>query len=641
MQNYNIVIISVSPLLSETFRSVMKKKNLSYPLYEATMEKAEEIVKRFQKSNKQYVFITRGRTYSYLSERTDAVLVDVKSTYFSYATLIKKYHERGIHKIAILGFSEQFNYIANKLNNVLDTNIVFYHYNWREYRGSTLKTLFRNELLRLNADGIEAFIGSALLCSVARELGLICAENFPDVDMIDAALREAQQIAKSILSIEEKNKTVSAFLEAVPEILLRIGPDGQVTEYNSVSKKFFGRDQITHHIQRIFPGINLELLSHKKEPERSILLNYHDKKVVADFSPIIIDGNYSGAIISARQVDEIQQLEQNIRSRLSQKGLVAKASFPDILGNSPIITQTVNRAKRIAQAKGTVLIIGETGTGKELFAQSIHNYSPRAKAPFVAINCAALSPNVLESELFGYVKGAFTGARSEGKQGIFELAHGGTIFLDEIGELPVDIQAKLLRVIQEKEVIRVGDTRVIPIDVRVTAATNRDLKKEVDQGNFRADLFYRLNVLTLRLPPLCERKDDIALLAQKFLSEEQSFREFTPDALEYMSTLPWPGNIRQLRNYVERACVFVENNHISQRDFESIYDYSLNIPNTDEAHEHTVCEIEKIISSLAKHKGSRIKAASELGISTVTLWRKIKKYEITDDMILNQFSCSS
>lgn len=201
-------------------------------------------------------------------------------------------------------------------------------------------------------------------------------------------------------------------------------------------------------------------------------------------------------------------------------------------------------------ADGTVLITGETGTGKELFAQSIHNYSSRSKAPFVAINCAALSPSVLESELFDYVKGAFTGALSEGKAGIFETAHRGTIFLDEIGELPIDIQAKLLRVIQEKEIVRIGDTRVIPIDVRIIAATNRDLEEEVRLKHFRSDLFFRLNVLTLRLPTLDGRREDIPFLSRFFLAQKKTPHEFTEDALAYLQGFPWPGNIRQLRNHM-------------------------------------------------------------------------------------------
>lgn len=625
-QKYNIVIISVTPLLTEVFREILKKKNLNYPIFEANMETAAEIVQKFQQDSELHVFITRGRTYTYLSECTNAALVNVKTSYFAYASLIKQYHEQGIRKIAILGYSDQFRHNADKLNNVLDEGIDFYFYNWRDYSDDTLHDLLRQELIRLHEEGVQAFIGGRSICNAADELGYLCLENFPDTDLVEAALEEAEQIARSILAREEKNQTVSAFLKAVPETLLKINQDGWITDYNLAGEKAFGADRLSCNIKDLLPDIDLQSLSRKTGIEHDVLLNYRKKKLIADIAPIIVNNEYSGAILTARFVDEIQKIEQNIRTRLSQKGLVAKTLFSDILGSSPAIQQTISWAKRIARAEGTVLIIGETGTGKELFAQSIHNYSSRAKAPFVAINCAALSPSVLESELFGYVKGAFTGARSEGKQGIFELAHGGTIFLDEIGELPIDIQAKLLRVIQEKEIVRIGDTRVVPVDVRVTAATNRNLNTEVDLGHFRADLFYRLNVLTLQLPPLQERKEDIPFLAKHFLSLEKPPHEFTIDALHHLAEVPWPGNIRQLKNCVERASVFVDHYWISQEDLRQIFVFTSGSPQRQQLPNTAADEREKITQALRTTGGNRAQTAEMLGISTVTLWRKMKKF---------------
>lgn len=624
-QDYKIIIISVSSLLTQTFQDIMKNKGLNYPIYEANLEKAAQIVRKHQSDGGLQIFITRGRTYTYLCECTNATLVNVKASYFSYVSIIKKYREQGIKKIAILGFSDQFKHNAEKLDNTWDENVSFYAYNWREYSDESLHLLFRKELLRLRTEGFEAFIGNHSIRGIAQELGLICEENLPDSDLVEAALEEAKQLAISILAREEKIQTVSAFLKAVPEILLKIDRNGLILDYNLAGKRAFGSNNLNSNISRLFPDINLDQLAAQKSAQRDVILTYGSKKIIADIAPIIVNATYSGAIITARFIDEIQKLEQNIRAKLSQRGLVAKANFVDIHGSSQAIQQTIHWAKRIAKADGTVLIMGETGTGKELFAQSIHNYSSRSGAPFVAINCAALSPSVLESELFGYVKGAFTGARSEGKEGIFETAHRGTIFLDEIGELPVDIQAKLLRVIQEKEIVRIGDTKVIPIDVRVIAATNRSLEDEVRMGRFRSDLFYRLNVLTLQLPTLEERRDDIPFLAKFFLAQETPPHEFTDEALDYLKSCPWPGNIRQLKNQIERASVFVDHYLISQADLQQISAFTAGEVKENAAIPSKKAELEQ---ALRKANGNRSRTAQALGISTVTLWRRMKKYHM-------------
>lgn len=629
-KDYNIVIISVSSLLTSAFREAMEKAGMNYPIYEANMESAAQIVRKIQQDAGIHVFITRGRTYTYLCECTNATLVNVKASYFSYVSLIKQFRKQGLKKIAILGYSDQFRHNANRIDNVLDENVSFFAYNWRNYTDESLRLLFRDELLRLKQAGFEAFIGSSSICEIARELNLQCVENFPDTDLVEAALEEAKQIATSILAREEKNQTISAFLKIVPEILLRINRLGLIVDYNFAAEKAFGTSKLNGNISGLFPDIKLTALHGQSTIQHDVMFSYNNKRMISDISPIIINSEYSGAIISARFVDEIQKLEQNIRSRLSQKGLVAKTNFVDIHGSSKAIQKTIDWAKKIAGADGTVLITGETGTGKELFAQSIHNYSARANAPFVAINCASLSPSVLESELFGYVKGAFTGALSEGKQGIFELAHRGTIFLDEIGELPLDIQAKLLRVIQEKEIVRIGDTRVIPIDVRVIAATNRNLEDEVKQKQFRADLFYRLNVLTLQLPTLAERSDDIPFLARFFLAQEHVPHEFTKDALEYLRRSSWPGNVRQLKNYIERASVFVDHYTISQSDLEQIFqsesDGAISRSNMPEIIDEKV----RIENAILTACGNRAQAARILGISTVTLWRRMKKYNMIE-----------
>jgi DNA-binding NtrC family response regulator len=302
--------------------------------------------------------------------------------------------------------------------------------------------------------------------------------------------------------------------------------------------------------------------------------------------------------------------------------------------NSSMI-RIMDIARKIAHGRSTVLINGETGVGKEVMARFIHNNSDRKDAPFIAVNCAALPESLLESELFGHEKGAFTGAISR-KKGKFELADGGTLLLDEISEMDVSIQAKLLRVLQEREIDRVGGQSAIPVDTRVIATTNRDLETETKNGNFRLDLYYRLNVVPIKLPPLRERPDDIAPLAEFFLKKHCALnntpvKSISPDAEAFLKRRTWPGNVRELENLLERATLLIESDIITSRDLESISnpdvqgrmeilnDYNL-IP---------LREMEKmmIIKALDNHKGNRTHAANVLGISVRTLRNKLHEYE--------------
>lgn len=278
---------------------------------------------------------------------------------------------------------------------------------------------------------------------------------------------------------------------------------------------------------------------------------------------IKVDQRFFATLITFRKANEIQKLEHRFRDLSKRKNFVAKYSFDDMVSASPSIMEVKKIAEKIAKSNATILILGETGTGKEVLAQSIHRVSPRNFSPFVGVNFSSLSENLLESELFGYEGGAFTGASKKGKTGHFEQAHKGTIFLDEIGDASPGIQQRLLRVLQEKEIIRVGGEQVIPLDVRVIAATNRNLEEMMKEGSFRQDLFYRLNVLPIYLPPLRERKEDIRLLTDRFLKEQceelqRSEPRFTELAKQAMLEYPWPGNVRELHNVIEYLTHIVE-----------------------------------------------------------------------------------
>jgi transcriptional regulator with PAS, ATPase and Fis domain len=337
-----------------------------------------------------------------------------------------------------------------------------------------------------------------------------------------------------------------------------------------------------------------------------------------------------GADGSSREIVFVLKDVKKMR-RLANKvtGSLAVYTFDKIIGRSPTFIQTVNFAKKIADSKSTILLMGESGTGKEVFAQSIQNYSNRKEEPFVALNCGAIPKNLIESELFGYVGGAFTGAKSEGHPGKFEIADGGTLFLDEIGEMPYELQTRLLRVIEEGNVRRIGGNREIPVDVRIIAATNKNLKGEVEKGNFRKDLYYRLNVLPLRLPALRERKEDIPLLIDYFM-ERKSKRlnrkkvNIPPAYMERLINYEWPGNIRELENFVE---LIINTETIPG-------EINPEIPGKEGSTEIkatlTLAEVEELhIRSTLEECSFNISRSSELlGISRNTLYRKLELYRI-------------
>ena len=338
-------------------------------------------------------------------------------------------------------------------------------------------------------------------------------------------------------------------------------------------------------------------------------------------APMSMDGQRTGLFFTIQTARAVQDTDSRIRREMKQKGFTAQYTFNDILVKDAQMQQRLILAYKYAKTDANVLILGETGTGKELFAQSIHNASPRSQYPFVAVNCAALPEHLLESELFGYSEGAFTGAKKGGKEGLFELAHKGTIFLDEIGEMPINLQAKLLRVLQEKELRRIGDNKIIPVDVRIISATNITIRRKILEGEFRSDLYYRINLLEMQLPPLRERPDDIEwifmnLLEQHCRAHAQPVPHVSPEVLAQVRSYPWYGNVRELRNFSERLIILNEGSEITleQLELTGLVD---TVAEKDDGHAERSVPVQPY-----KRKED---IAREMGISRTTLWRRSRK----------------
>ena len=387
---------------------------------------------------------------------------------------------------------------------------------------------------------------------------------------------------------------------------------------------------------------------------------------MASYIPLRVGTEIVGVVITFRDISNVVRAENEVR-RSFAKGLNAKYTLTDFIHHHSAMQEVVEKIRKFSRADSTVLITGETGTGKEILAHSIHTLGPRRKGPFVSINCAAVPDQLLESELFGYEEGAFTGSRRGGKPGLFELAHNGTIFLDEIGATPLSLQSRLLRVLQEHEVMRIGGDRLIPVNVRVIAATHHDLCLEVQKGRFREDLYFRLDVLTVDIPPLRDRIDDLPVLVQELIRRCTRSPKMQPliipkPYLARLMELTWPGNVRQLQNFVEKLVILCEDdfkidvfeqlyaekmvilceNSFKTDVFEQLYadlcKYSLvrdrevgfeRPCGRDFLRQKTLDDEVKSIRKALEESGFRKSiAAKKLGVSRTTLWRKLREMEL-------------
>lgn len=345
------------------------------------------------------------------------------------------------------------------------------------------------------------------------------------------------------------------------------------------------------------------------------------------------DGRVLSVVNTFREIEAVRRLAGRIA------GNHARYTFDSIVGRSPVLREVIAAAQKAAQGSASILLLGESGTGKEVFAQAIHNASARSDGPFIAINCAALPRDLIESELFGHAPGAFTGARREGSPGKFEAASGGTLFLDELSELPLDIQAKLLRVLQEREVVRLGETQARPLDVRIIAASNRDLLAMVERREFRPDLYYRSHAIALTLPPLRARTQDIALLAQYFLDRHYArlgrpAQALPPDLLAHLMRYDWPGNVRELENALDRLVHLSDGSRLEAQTLSWL---APSAARAGAAHGDAAgprarslreMEVEAITQALRQHQYNVTRAAQALGIAKPTLYARLRRHGI-------------
>ncbi len=368
------------------------------------------------------------------------------------------------------------------------------------------------------------------------------------------AMRQNEIISLN-LGLQYMFENSNMVLEMTNEGVIYTDDNLNIKDYNGSMIKIIQMSKYIGQniIGTIIPESFAEIFTQKEEVEKYSLKHpLFNKTFEVSKKAFTVNGKSYGYIFLIEDETEVKSLEFRVKGQSILSGYVTKYGFDDILGKSDVIMKCKERALKMATSDNVVLLIGESGTGKELFAQSIHNASKRSKMPFLAINCSALYPQLLESELFGYEEGAFSGAKKGGKKGLFELADKGTLFLDEIGELPMSVQAKFLRILQEKELIRVGGSEIISVDVRVIAATNKKLTELIEEKKFRKDLYYRLSIFPLLIPPLKERKEDILYLVERFVKDSNAEDKIlSSELIRFLTGYSWPGNIRELKNCIE------------------------------------------------------------------------------------------
>ena len=493
---------------------------------------------------------------------------------------------------------------------------------------------------RAVADGCKLILAGHRTCDYCEKHNIPAGLINSSVESVFLAITEAKRCA-GVAQVERQNSMIfRGVVEHVFEGIIAVDRDNLIRTFNPAAARLLNRKDtecIGRKVAEALPEGRLAAILVGNQSYTDEIIRIGGTHCVLTCTPMTHDGVRLGTLVTFQPEQAITNAESRLRDRLRASGHIARYTFDDILGESEAIHTAIYQARRFAHVDSNILLIGETGTGKELFAQSIHNESERATGPFVAVNCAAIPENLMESELFGYEAGAFTGASKGGKAGLFEAAHEGTIFLDEVSEIPPALQSRLLRVIQEREVRRVGANRVIPVNIRIICATNRDLLQMIREGRFREDLYYRLKVLSVMLPPLRMRNGDVPLIMRHYLNHyAHKFGKgeitLSPGAAALASRYTWPGNIREIRNVSEQLVVLSEGSTITEEDMvsvvsvlrSSVADIPAPLPSTEANTTLSSLEAQRIRQVLSQTK-NRGEAAMRLGISKTTLWRRCKE----------------
>lgn len=636
--DYKILLISTYRELTEKVKKIAEELGVDIDVFEGGILKNGVHYAKSVEANYD-VIISQGGTAAAIKDIASIPVIEIEISVADLISAIykaKEYHS----KMYMVVYNNKSVESLKKLKSYLNLDLTIFAYTNREELESQFNNRPQNESITLLGMG-----------SCIEDLKSDNNTKAIIIKSTDESIREAITIAKNIVDLnkreKEKTERLKAILDYSDEGIIALDTNNVITTFNPYAEKILKVDSksiLNRSISDFSDNTTMSALYGEGKIAYNMLLKIEDTQYIINRVAIIVDNEQVGLVITFKAVSQLQNLERKVRHKLYSSGFYAKYRFENIKGSSHAIHQCIKKAKKFAETDSTILIYGETGTGKELFAQSVHNYSNRRNESFVAINCAALPGTLLESELFGYEEGAFTGARKGGKIGVFELAHKGTIFLDEISEIPMELQGRLLRVLQEKEVFRIGGDQIINTDVRIIAATNTDLYQLVKEKKFREDLYFRINILNLVLPSLRKRKEDITSLANEFLAIKKNqfnkdIKGIDKDAMILIEEYSWPGNIRELENFVEKAVLLCENAMITQDLVEDILSEKFEGRDLDKSEgsitidKGSLKDMEmQIINTITKEVGDdKSLLAKKLGISRTTLWKRLKEIEEAEE----------
>ncbi|MDR7868370.1 MAG: sigma 54-interacting transcriptional regulator [Sporomusaceae bacterium] len=577
------------------------------------------------------VIVARGGTAELIENSGIQVpVIEIPITFQDLAeSLLKAKQVTGLAnpRIAVLAFKNMIRSIE-VFARVMDINLLIYPMSAAEDIEVTVERALQEK--------VDVLLGGIHTTALAADRGAKTLLLASGEDSYRSAILQAEKVSYARTLEKERMEKFRGLVDYSVQGIVGIDSGRKITVFNKAAERLLNKrsqQAVGEPVEVVLPGLPVAACMKEARMALGELMTICGKRLMANITPIEAGQTVTGAMITFEDVGQIVEMEAAIRNEMYSKGLTAQYRFEDIRGESPQIVEAKRVARDYAGIDSTVLIIGASGTGKELFAQSIHNASGRSKRPFVVVNCGAIPASLLESELFGYAEGAFTGATKKGKPGLFELAHGGTIFLDEIGEMDKMAQTSLLRVIQERRVMRLGGNRYLPVDVRIITATHRNLARLIEEGKFREDLYYRINVLPLALPTVQERPGDAMLIAGEFLAKYNAQfgrqTELDESAKAAINAYGWPGNIRQLRNFTERLVVTAKDRVITgetvARMLGTLEPASVRLPVAQDGDDS---ERARLIRVLEEAGYNQKEAARRLGIDRSTLYRRLKAMNI-------------
>ncbi|WP_261131693.1 sigma 54-interacting transcriptional regulator [Bacillus sp. Marseille-Q3570] len=619
-----IGIISPSIEFTRIAEEVAKQTNIPVYIKQGALKrgltKAKLLIEQYGVS----VIIARGATADFLDEKLSIPVIKIKVNGFDLLKTFNEAKQLG-NKIVFIDSKENTQkYDLKLLEELFSIEIILRQYKDEQDITNHIRDVADSKIA-------SVIVGTAdCLANTAVKKGI---KSYV-VDSAREAILDAINQAVETYSLYEKEKLRQAHLETIIssafEGVIATSQDGRISIYNNIAEKVIGLNSsevIGRNLDKIHHPFLKKLYGDGDTVEKKIVGLGNQRYVV---NRVRLEEDNKSFVITFQEVNKLVELDGKLRRQLQSKRFYAKHTFNDIIYESNLMKKTITIAKQFSKSESSIFIHGESGTGKELMAQSIHNESTRRDGPFIAVNCAALPKELLESELFGYEEGAFTGAKKGGKPGLFEMAHQGTLFLDEMGELSLDLQSRLLRVLQEKEVMRIGGEKIIPVNVRVISASNKNLKQLVSDKKFREDLYYRLNILQIKLPPLRDRKDDLIPLINHILHKNNStINLLDKKIMDELLAYDWPGNIRELENVLER--IIVMQNVLSEDLKDVIFDDHTQISRSNrptiEVNIGSMKDMEgEIIRNLyEKYDGNKQEVAQLLGVSRTTIWKKIKE----------------